>query len=342
VGSIIGIDRHFSPEKGVYGYYETHFTLSETKSLRGQSAEVKGTAGQAGRGNVLMPSLVVKGHRWMVEHPRESWDSERTGAFKANLHYDCDAEADAIADRGEPMPSFTEWLKGRNKFVQGESALTVWLDTISDTFMSPTSLLHYQKMPFDWELPPTAYFKVERMMTDKIWIYRDGMSYRNHPVLWILNNMPKRITNYQQDDMTVSLEPTVNTGEPMPAMLDEVKSVYISEDPERAWRFVRSQELVHMSPASIFIYTHHTYFDKVKGLRRTHFQGFDEPAVYEMPDYSVLPPAQDYRRTLYWNPNVTTDKGGRAKVEFYNNSSCRQIVVSAEGITPDGKALVGE
>jgi hypothetical protein len=29
-------------------------------------------------------------------------------------------------------------------------------------------------------------------------------------------------------------------------------------------------------------------------------------------------------------------------VEFYNNSSCRQIVVSAEGITPDGKALVGE
>jgi hypothetical protein len=59
-----------------------------------------------------------------------------------------------------------------------------------------------------------------------------------------------------------------------------------------------------------------------------------------MTDYSVLPPAQDFRRTLYWNPNVKTSKDGAVKVEFYNNSSCRHLVISAEGITKDGKALV--
>lgn len=31
---------------------------------------------------------------------------------------------------------------------------------------------------------------------------------------------------------------------------------------------------------------------------------------------------------------------GRATIELYNNSSCRSIVVSAEGMTPDGRAVV--
>ena len=45
-------------------------------------------------------------------------------------------------------------------------------------------------------------------------------------------------------------------------------------------------------------------------------------------------------RLLYWNPNITLDANGEATVEFYNNSSCRQLVVSAEGITEDGQAIV--
>lgn len=48
----------------------------------------------------------------------------------------------------------------------------------------------------------------------------------------------------------------------------------------------------------------------------------------------------DHRRTLYWNPNVKTGRDGKAKVEFYNNSSCRQMVISAEGITVEGKVVV--
>ncbi len=34
------------------------------------------------------------------------------------------------------------------------------------------------------------------------------------------------------------------------------------------------------------------------------------------------------------------DSSGRATIELYNNSSCRSIVVSAEGMTPDGRAVV--
>jgi len=55
------------------------------------------------------------------------------------------------------------------------------------------------------------------------------------------------------------------------------------------------------------------------------------------PDYSALPEESDYRRTLYWNPAVTTDSTGIAKIQFYNNSSCKKLSINAETVTQDGK-----
>ena len=48
----------------------------------------------------------------------------------------------------------------------------------------------------------------------------------------------------------------------------------------------------------------------------------------------------EYRKTLYWSPNVTTDKDGKATVEFYNNSVATEFIISAEGITKDGKFII--
>jgi len=59
--------------------------------------------------------------------------------------------------------------------------------------------------------------------------------------------------------------------------------------------------------------------------------------------YSVFPKfneKQPYRRTLYWNPSVTTDANGDATVEFQNNATCREIVISAEGIMADGRPVL--
>ena len=79
-----------------------------------------------------------------------------------------------------------------------------------------------------------------------------------------------------------------------------------------------------------------------KGVRRTRFQGYNVPYTFEMEDYSLIPPMEDFRRTVYWNPDVTADREGKATVEFYNNSSCRELYLSAEGITTDGKCIFNE
>ena len=70
--------------------------------------------------------------------------------------------------------------------------------------------------------------------------------------------------------------------------------------------------------------------------------GFCLPAEFYSPDYSKQTPPEvptDYRRTLYWNPNLKLDAEGRARVTLFNNSRTTQIEVEAAGQAADGTLL---
>lgn len=76
--------------------------------------------------------------------------------------------------------------------------------------------------------------------------------------------------------------------------------------------------------------------------RRWRMKGFSVPDEFYSPDYSKQAlPKEDHRRTLYWNPSVKLDEGGRAKVSFYNNSSKSLLQIRAEGWAPDGAPQCG-
>lgn len=71
-------------------------------------------------------------------------------------------------------------------------------------------------------------------------------------------------------------------------------------------------------------------------------KGFSIPDEFYSPDYSKQPlPKEDYRRTLYWNPNVRLDSNGQATISLYNNSSSSILQISAEGWAPDGTPQCG-
>ena len=84
---------------------------------------------------------------------------------------------------------------------------------------------------------------------------------------------------------------------------------------------------------------------KRETYRDRHFvlQGFDVSQEFYNPCYRnrPLPDTKDYRRTLYWNPNLELDEKGQANITLWNNSNTTSITVSAEGITPAGKILTG-
>ena len=82
----------------------------------------------------------------------------------------------------------------------------------------------------------------------------------------------------------------------------------------------------------------YSHYDKTK--RAIIFQGLTRmDKEFYSPDYSKTPlPTQgDYRRTLYWNPNVQTDSTGCASVEFYNNGSCTKYYIDAQTVTKNGE-----
>ena len=72
--------------------------------------------------------------------------------------------------------------------------------------------------------------------------------------------------------------------------------------------------------------------------RLTTVDGYSRPYTFYSPEYpnGPIPGDVDYRRTLYWNPNVVTDSTGTAQVEFYNNSYSTKFNISGAGITASG------
>ena len=76
--------------------------------------------------------------------------------------------------------------------------------------------------------------------------------------------------------------------------------------------------------------------------RRYVIEGFAYPAEFYSPDYSSRELPQegtDYRRTLYWNPDVRLDENGEASISFFNNCRTTVLSVEAEGQAPDGTLL---
>ena len=126
--------------------------------------------------------------------------------------------------------------------------------------------------------------------------------------------------------------------------LNYIKSIYIVFNERISptlgmWEIIESPE----HNIIVYLYTHRIFSSESnKGLRRTYFQGFNQASTFKTEDYNVIPPMADFRRTIWWQPNIITDAQGKAKVEFFNNSTCEEMYISVEGMTEDGKVLVNE
>ncbi len=76
----------------------------------------------------------------------------------------------------------------------------------------------------------------------------------------------------------------------------------------------------------------------VDGLITYKFKGFYKAREFYSPKYNSPSTARvpDDRKTIYWNPDVITDKDGKASIEFFNAGSPGTYRVVVEGIDGDG------
>jgi hypothetical protein len=84
------------------------------------------------------------------------------------------------------------------------------------------------------------------------------------------------------------------------------------------------------------------YFTQAQpnGIMTFPFAGFYKAKAFYAPKYDhpkISDQPSDLRTTVYWNPNILTDKDGKATMEFYNNDTKGTYRVVMEGIDDDGK-----
>ena len=336
VDYLVGIDRHFSPPSRTLSPAECQTYPIDTAAIfHWESEEAQPVL--MSRSDHLLQEVTVKAKRRWTETHR--WGDEHDARRCSHIRYDCDEAVDQFIDEGKPLPSFCEWLKQRNSFFSGnltpQSTIIIYPDSANPS-------RHIAKPYHEFDPLYEKNYDIDPRAEDLL-VYDDGLSYKNRPLVWVVDNMFFTITNYRLTSLSRSpLFITNDHNNSMlapPVELDWVKSVYISEDLEALHKHVHSEALDRMNPVVLYVFTHRTTTGQPKGYRRTYYQGYDPPATFQMDDYSVLPPMEDFRRTLYWNPNLTTDRYGKVNVTFYNNSSCTDMLISVEGMSADGHPL---
>ena len=349
---VVGIDRNFSPAARFLSEQETRMLpVDEERVFRWEiPAEDTTKWVSITKKNIVLQNVTVKAKRRVWN--RTGWNDETNARYRSLIYYNCDEAADQIADEGETDPLLCDWLKTKNSFFGGESApqnilLGIYL---KDGMTATHQMVDWSEYlacnptapPYDQD-PPSNYLRV----------YNDGLSYKGRPIVWVVDNQFCTITDFRfrgrrtNEQLFATMDMNVvynsnssNTNIDLPLWLEDVKSVYISEDTEGLHEYIHCNEIDYQNPVIVYCYTHRRLQKKEKGVRYTHYQGFNVPSTFQMEDYSVVPPMEDFRRTIYWNPNVKLDRRGKATVEFYNNSSCTEMFISAEGMTPDGKPLI--
>lgn len=250
----------------------------------------------------MLPTVVKKKHFW---ESGIAWDNITEGREVSYLYYNIDKERDRLLDKGEEIPYIYEWLKQKNHAFKGD----------------------YREL-FDAFNPAFWY---DKDVCD--------FSYNGNPILWMLDNSPRCITNGLPFTGTVPLMKS-RTIDDMPVTMGEVKAIYITEAPNVWKRYLVGNAWAKIgNMATVFVYTHKMFRKCPKNLRHTFFDGYSPAVEFYSPGYGELPSNEDFRRTLYWNPYVRTNKEGYVDLRICNTGTCRQLIISAEAITPDGNIV---
>lgn len=191
----------------------------------------------------------------------------------------------------------------------------------------------------------------------------DGLTTREDMISWELDQCPinnRRVLWYLHNEGSKWIKSSYIPG--FDIDMEDVKSIIVYDSPfdYMTLPFVRDiltveqlnelNETKHLDDVTlsrglyvvdITMYPKGLRRSKVKGQRQTTFRGYSEVPEFYAPEYPDGPIKGDvdYRRTLYWNPSLTTDAVGKAEVTFYNNGYSKEFILSAEGITPQGLPL---
>lgn len=154
-------------------------------------------------------------------------------------------------------------------------------------------------------------------------------TYRNRPAVVFKHNT-EQSTNDHMDNLTI--------------FASEVSRIYIITDQEKMKHVLPGFGSSTDRVTAILLYGNgnKSMMKEKSKTKVVRFFGYSSDPDFVLPDYRKrdLPDPSDMRRTLYWNPDVLTDKNGRATVMFYSNANPDvKLGITARTVLPDGELI---
>lgn len=281
--------------------------------------------------NHVLQNVTVKAKKRYFTNDNWKYKNESYGSAHATLFYDIDRERDNLLDSGKAAPDIFTFLCRRNSMFETPDCKEKSIFANDSATIDYTRGLSYGGRPIKWIVDNGETACVLYDYKELMHIPMDESLSKISSVV----NSPINQIELQDDEMPAGCtsKNKASFAEFFPIWMEEISHLYIvPNSPKELNGAVR-----------VYLYTHKKFtVESQKGLRRTYFQGFNKPSTFQMEDYSVVPPMADFRRTIYWNPDVRTDKDGKARVEFFNNSTCQEMYISVEGMSDDGEIQVGD
>ena len=253
---------------------------------------------------IQLHEVKISAKRTMGYQPssRFTWMKGEEGTKRfARYYYNLRDELDRYQDEGRGVPSLWDWLKERNPNFYCDP------DGSEKTYKGqPVCVIIDNDRQENGRLPDVV---------DNNFLMNDFRAL----VIVDNNAMADRVLSNIRQDGAITMERD-NSG--APADNTAVNS---------------------LRGATFFLYSRPeeqqtTYYKR--GTRWLTLHGYSMCDDFFSPDYrlSDTPTATDHRRTLYWNPSLTTDVNGHANVIFYSSSRPNErLVINMQGIAVNGQ-----
>lgn len=321
--AVVKLFRNFEPSLRKLDYYELNPEWKETGDLKQllDTLDIAYKDSVFGPDHHLLDEVVVNAKRLnLLLKQTERFEKEILG------YYNITQVVDKMRDKGEAVYNLPMLLKELNPNFRLSDSLSLHYNNSRVLFIVNGGVLSYGKTDYVLDKDVDAI--------KSIMLYYDQAGGES---VFVMNKQSNRVTKFtannfwsgrwQDGDLSdLSLQDAIGADSGPDALWGEKDRKTMKKSP------LQKSSVVVCSITTIDDWDPNKTYKARRGIRHTYIQGYNEPLEFYSPAYPDGAPlyTEDSRRTLYWNPNVKTNKKGEVVIQCYNSDNSAPLIINVE------------
>jgi len=321
--AVVKLFRNFEPSLRKLDYYELNPEWKETGDLKQllDTLDIAYKDSVFGPDHHLLDEVVVNAKRLnLLLKQTERFEKEILG------YYNITQVVDKMRDKGEAVYNLPMLLKELNPNFRLSDSLSLHYNNSRVLFIVNGGVLSYGKTDYVLDKDVDAI--------KSIMLYYDQAGGES---VFVMNKQSNRVTKFtannfwsgrwQDGDLSdLSLQDAIGADSGPDALWGEKDRKTMKKGP------LQKSSVVVCSITTIDDWDPNKTYKARRRIRHTYIQGYNEPLEFYSPAYPDGAPlyTEDSRRTLYWNPNVKTNKKGEVVIQCYNSDNSAPLIINVE------------